>query len=367
MANLEHVEVVRQGAKAIADWHRANPDTLFDLVGADFCGADLKGANLGSANLREANFNGANLSGADLTSANLAAAKLIGASLVDAKVMAANFFCAQLVNADLRGADLAAADFYGADLSDANLSDADASGVIFRQTTLIGTDFARTSLSAAAFANVDLSFAKNLDQVVFAGPSTIGIDTLYRSKNTIPKSFLLGCGIPEGLSEYLPALLGMQDAIQFYSCFISYSHKDEEFCKRLHSRMRDERLRVWYAPEDMPGGKKLHEEIETQIRIYDKLLLVLSEHSMASEWVKTEIAHARQREKKERKQILFPIRLVPFERIEAWKAFDPDTGKDMAREIREYFIPDFTNWKDHDAFETGFARLLKDLKAQVLA
>jgi hypothetical protein len=32
--------------------------------------------------------------------------------------------------------------------------------------------------------------------------------------------------------------------------------------------------------------------------------------------------------------------------------------------IREYFIPDFSNWKDHDAFESSFARLLKDLRGK---
>jgi hypothetical protein len=36
----------------------------------------------------------------------------------------------------------------------------------------------------------------------------------------------------------------------------------------------------------------------------------------------------------------------------------------MAVEVREYFIPDFSNWKDHDAFEAGFQRLLADLKAE---
>lgn len=61
--------------------------------------------------------------------------------------------------------------------------------------------------------------------------------------------------------------------------------------------------------------------------------------------------------------MLFPTRLVPFETIEDWECFDADTGKDMGVEIREYFIPDFSNWKDHDAFEEGFKRLLADLKA----
>jgi hypothetical protein len=39
------------------------------------------------------------------------------------------------------------------------------------------------------------------------------------------------------------------------------------------------------------------------------------------------------------------------------------TGKDSAREIREYFIPDFSNWKDHDSYQEAFQRLLSDLRA----
>jgi len=95
------------------------------------------------------------------------------------------------------------------------------------------------------------------------------------------------------------------------------------------------------------------------------LLLILSEHSMSSEWVKTEIAKARKREVKEGKRVLFPVRLVGFERLRDWERFDADTGKDLAREIREYFIPDFSNWKEHDSYQAAFGRLVSDLKAEV--
>jgi hypothetical protein len=40
------------------------------------------------------------------------------------------------------------------------------------------------------------------------------------------------------------------------------------------------------------------------------------------------------------------------------------TGNDSAKEIREYFIPDFSNWKDHDSYQTAFGRLVSDLKAE---
>ncbi len=60
----------------------------------------------------------------------------------------------------------------------------------------------------------------------------------------------------------------------------------------------------------------------------------------------------------------FPIRLVDFEALKEWKLFDADTGIDSAREIREYFIPDFSNWKNHDSYKKAFERLLRNLKAE---
>jgi len=149
-----------------------------------------------------------------------------------------------------------------------------------------------------------------------------------------------------------------------YSCFISYSTKDDEFAQKLHSRLEAEGLEVWFSPEDVQAGKKLHEQIGKAIEDGDKLLLVLSEHSMSSEWVATEIRKARKAEIKEGRQKLFPIRLVDFGTIRDWECFDADSGKDLGVEIREYFIPDFSNWKDHNCFEVAFARLLRDLEAE---
>jgi hypothetical protein len=92
-------------------------------------------------------------------------------------------------------------------------------------------------------------------------------------------------------------------------------------------------------------------------------VLVLSAESIASEWVMTEIRKARKAELRDKRRKLFPIRLVEWDIIREWECFDADSGKDLAVEVREYFVPDFTHWKDHDAFEQGFAKLLRDLKA----
>jgi hypothetical protein len=74
----------------------------------------------------------------------------------------------------------------------------------------------------------------------------------------------------------------------------------------------------------------------------------------------TELRKARKAERQSGKRKLFPVRLVDFDTLRDWECFDADGGQDLAVELREYFIPDFSNWKDHDAF----ARLLKDLRAE---
>jgi hypothetical protein len=61
--------------------------------------------------------------------------------------------------------------------------------------------------------------------------------------------------------------------------------------------------------------------------------------------------------------VLFPIGLAAFSAIQGWECFDSDNGRDLARDIRAYYIPDFSNWKDHDQYEKGFDRLVGDLKA----
>jgi hypothetical protein len=37
--------------------------------------------------------------------------------------------------------------------------------------------------------------------------------------------------------------------------------------------------------------------------------------------------------------------------------------KDTAREIREYFIPDFSRWKDYEFYQSAFERLVRDLRS----
>src|SRR6266436_5046549 len=97
--------------------------------------------------------------------------------------------------------------------------------------------------------------------------------------------------------------------IQFYSCFISYSSKDQEFAERLHADLQSKNVRCWFAPEDLKIGDRFRVRIDESIRLYDKLLLILSEHSLASNWVAYEVEKALNKEPEGTPNVLFPIRL----------------------------------------------------------
>jgi hypothetical protein len=347
----EALRLLKGGHQEVLEWNdrRNRNERIPDLTDADLHGADLRGANLFGAIL-----DGSKLSGAILVEANLIQASLRGADLLGAALVKARLHMASLVKADLSYSTARSVDFSAAVLSQANLAGAQ----------LHGSQFHGAICASTIFADTDLSQVTALENIVHVGPSTIGIDTLYRSKGKIPESFLRGCGVPERWIEYLPALMEMLEPIPFYSCFISHSSKDQTFADHLYGRMLQEKLRVWYAPNDMQGGQPHDEQIDQAIRIYDKLLLVLSESSMSSNWVRREIRKAREQEEREGRRKLFPIRLVDVAAIKAWECVDPRTGQDYAEEVLRFHIPDFSNWKDHDAFESSFARLLKDLKAE---
>ncbi len=318
---------------------------------------DLANAELGQAILAEVDLTGADLANATLVDANLIGAMLGGADLGGAILVRAN-----LTDASLRGSALNRAILF-----QANLSRADLTGTFLAMTNLIGASLTQADLQNAIlfetiFGDTNLKTAKNLGECQILSPCSVDFRTLAKSW-PLPKKFLRGCGLSDHYIDSLPSLIVAP--LESYSVFISYSSQDEAFAQRLYADLQDNGVRCWYAPEDMKSGQKIHEQIDRAIQAHDRLLLVLSEKSMASEWVKTEIANARQKERENKCRVLFPISLVAFNKLRAWKCFDADSGKDSAREIREYFIPDFSNWKDdHDAYQKALKRLLSDLKPE---
>jgi hypothetical protein len=355
MANEEHLKLLNQGTEVWNLWREKNP----------FLVPDLNYANLDNANLGRFNLSTCSMEGVSLRYVSLRLANMSHTNLHKADLYFTDLFSANLVNLNLTDSNLIGVFLSGADLRNARFCNARLRYATIFDCLLKGADFLGAQISESIFANVDLSVARGLDEVKHEGPSTIGIDTLLKSAGKIPEVFLSGCGVPDDFITYFPSLIGARNAIHYYSCFISYSSEDEDFAKRLHSRMRDAHLRVWFAPEDIKAGEKIYEQLENAIQMNDRLLLVLSEHSINSEWVIAEIKRALKVERKENRRKLFPILVVDFNTIKKWELIDTDTGRDLAIEIRSYFMPDFSDWKDHDAFEVAFARLLKDLRTVV--
>jgi hypothetical protein len=90
--------------------------------------------------------------------------------------------------------------------------------------------------------------------------------------------------------------------------------------------------------------------------VYDKLLLVLSQHSVASQWVEQEVETALEKERKEGRTVLFPIRLDEA-------VSEVEGGWPTLIRITRH-IGDFTRWERFDDYRKALARLLHDLKAE---
>jgi TIR domain/Pentapeptide repeats (8 copies) len=338
MASKEHLRILEHGWVAWRDWREEHQG-----VTPDFTEANLTDANLTEADLSRADLAGINLFEANLTRANLAKADLTGANLYGANLTGANLTEADLTRADLTLADLTSTGFIGANLTLANLT----------RANLKDADFRSSHLRETSFSVVDLSSCKSLESCNHYGPSIVDIRTLQRS-GPLPLSFLRGIGLPDAFIDYLPSLLGR--SIQLYSCFISYSAKDEDFARRLHADLQDKDVRCWFAPEDMKIGAKILDTIDEAIRLRDKVLLVLSERSITSEWVEDEVTKAFAEERRRGGVVLFPIRLddAVFETKEAWAL--------KLRDNRN--IGDFRGWKKHDAYHKALDRLLRDLRIE---
>jgi hypothetical protein len=307
MANSEHLQILKQGVEAWNAWRDQNRTIMPDLRGADLSEADLGGADLRGADLREAN----------------------------------------LIAADLREANLTVADLRGADLSRGSLVRTD-----FTSTNLTGADLSGVHLLETVFGDTNLSGGRGLETCRHHGPCTLDHRTLAKS-GPLPLAFLRGCGLPDALINYLPSLLNKP--FEFYSCFISYASKDQAFAERLYADLQNKGVRCWFAPEDMKIGDRIRPRIDETIRLYDKLLLVLSKTSVTSQWVEQEVETALAREREQGTIILFPVRIdnTVMGLQTGWPA--------LIRNTRN--IGDFRRWKTHDVYQKAFDRLLRDLKA----
>jgi uncharacterized protein YjbI with pentapeptide repeats len=195
MGNLEHVKILRKGAKIWNSWREKNPEIRPDLEDealnrldlsetnlseANLSGALLQRANINNAVLRrasliEADIYRADLKKADLTEANLMYASLNRASLRMASLHKANLYGASLIEAIIDGADFTEANLEGALLKNAqthldgvNFTGANLKGAVLRFSYLRGADLIEANIKGADLTNAYLAKA-NLSRANLTG------------------------------------------------------------------------------------------------------------------------------------------------------------------------------------------------------
>ena len=389
MANPEHLAILDSGDHEWNAWRAANPSIKPDLSGADLqkrsfyelnlTQTDLSAANLSESWCQSVRFVGASLKKADLTYSKLTHADLSGADLREADL--SNAQCsASFAGADLRQSKLASADFWGANANRANFERAEAVQTEFHYADLTESRFKRTDFTWAkilrcdctrtnfagayfrrtSFVESDLSTAIGLDKAEFLGPVSIDFDTLFQSHCNLDQRFLRLSGLTDDIIAYLPSLLA--SALNFHSCFISYSHRDKAFASLLHERLHTEGIRCWLDEHQLLPGDDLHEGIDRGIRLWDKVLLCCSKSSLTSWWVDSEINRAFQKEaqlmEERGKKVLalIPLNLDGY-------LFSEEYQSGKKSEINGRMAGNFAGWERDDVlFERELRKVVRALK-----
>ncbi|MDC3379044.1 toll/interleukin-1 receptor domain-containing protein [Planctomycetota bacterium] len=289
--------------------------------------------------LRDVQLSGACLAGADFNHATLAGAKFARADLRQADLADTD-----LDYADLRSADLRNADLYNCRFSRAQLEDADLRGAIVGGTVFAGTDLAKVRFKGVRFGGVSHVDFEALQRTA----ASLGKDS---SKQGEVETFLRGCGVPEQIMDVFRSWIGV---IQYYTCFISYSHADMAFANRLYEALQARGVRCWKDDKDLNLGDVVQDRINEAIRLHDKVILICSKTSLASKWVEREISMAMRREDKTKQLMLIP--LVLDGALDKWESYQADM-------LTTRLWGDFKNWRRNDAkFLEQLGRVIEALE-----
>lgn len=353
MANEDQLEFLKENVAAWNEWR----SEVGDFASEQYVAVNLSGSNLKGADLRRANLSHADLSSTDLRNTNLGQANLIHANLSQANLSGAGLSSAILCGASLCGADLSFATLLGANLKSTCLASAKLVWANFTNADMEGANFDLARLGQTIFGSTNLAHAENLETCAHEDRSVVDFPTLDES-GTLPKSFLRGCGLSELVIDYLPSLT--EQPFDFYSCFISYSHADKVFARRLHAQLQEIGIRCWLDEHQMRPGDDIHEEIQRGIKLWDKVLLCCSRSSLTSWWVDNEIETAFKKERELMRQrdrkilVLIPLNLDGY-------LFGGFWASAKEEQVKSRVAADFTGW------ETDNAKLMASIEQVALA
>ncbi len=234
---------------------------------------------LRDGSLRAVDWSYADLRNADLSGANLSFVKLIGTNL-----SGVNFTRTDLNHADLFEANLSSAAFIEANLSDSVLSKTTLYGTQFSGANLFNVNLTNAVSLNSTFADVDLSAVKGLETIRHLGPSTIGLDTFYRTGKPLPNAFLWGCGVPPEFTIPLPS-----EPAKTASYFITHAPEDAVFAGKLYEALQQRGIRSWLDAKPSVIATPA-------ARLTDRVLLCASRTSLNSTWIDEEVANTLRKE-----------------------------------------------------------------------
>lgn len=290
---------------------------------------------------------GTDLRDADLTEASLFGADLMSADMASAKLIRADFTWADLRFSDLRHAKLIGAGFGRATFTGADLEGADVSGALFFET---------------AFCAVDLSTIHRLSETRHQGPSTMSVDSILKLGTKIPTEFLRACGCDPLIQIMLTGDTAQKTTAMYEwisnhqnplrRCFISYATEDKAFADRLQTALNQNSVDYWYAPEHGIWGEELHRQIDIQISLRDRMLLICSSVSLKKDRIHYEIDRAISQERERNSRVIFPIMID--DALLRW-------NHPPATRIHEVLAADFRGALEGPEFSDRLPRLLRPL------
>lgn len=214
-------------------------------------------------------------------------------------------------------------------------------------------------MGCSIFADVDLSTAKYLEDVVHYCPSTIGLDTIYRSKAAISSIFLKNSGVRLCLINQMASMLKDDDS---NSCKINYSTVDHRVAYKIYIDLQKHGVDCWLSGDGSVFKNKQKYIIERDFTLYSKNLFLLSGNSILNKYIvsdmKIVLKEENRRKKRGRKETMFlPVRLDRF-----------NVPKELSwinKLCDKRLVCDFSDWKKHYCYQKGIEKLLHVLVAPV--